>query len=404
MRERIVAGFLLLILVLPMTAMADSWLPPKTQHYESPDGQWRLTVDPRPLSSQLAYFSDKVDGKAQAGSEPGDTQVSAIGTMAHKVKGKWQRVWRKPLRNDVAPVEAVVLNGGAFMTLDNWHSVGPGPDAVVLYNRDGTATAQFALRDFLPGYYVMALPHSVSSMDWRREARAQPDGRTIAVQVLIPNEDDDSFDEANSAHIDIVFEPVSGTFAHPAGPAWEQAKAAAQRVRAVQRREEEDAQRKFVAPLLGPADNSERSWHLYLMGAFFRIDPRSEDDYPKTIVLRSPEAKDYQASEVWLHDALLKDEITGALMIASISQDDLVSRLAIETRQMKPGHLSNARIYLALNDAHFALGKQVLKASGATVIQLNPSVGIPQNPDRLAKAQEAWEAAKVEEASDELSR
>jgi hypothetical protein len=42
---------------------ADQWMLPATQVYLSPDSSWRLTVTPRTVTSQLAYFSDKVRGR-----------------------------------------------------------------------------------------------------------------------------------------------------------------------------------------------------------------------------------------------------------------------------------------------------------------------------------------------------
>lgn len=80
---------LLCVALLATSAFADSWLPPRVAHYASPNGQWRLTVYPRGLTSQLDYFNDKVDGKPNAGAIPGDTQASPIGHMERKQAGRW---------------------------------------------------------------------------------------------------------------------------------------------------------------------------------------------------------------------------------------------------------------------------------------------------------------------------
>ncbi len=168
------AGWLLVVVVcMPEIASADSWLPATRKEYLSADRQWRLQVEPRPLTGAGAYFEDAVAGKAKPGGLEDDPQDSAVGTMAHQVGGQWQTVWRKPLRNDVAPVDVVVLSGGAFMTLDNWHSMGYGRDAVVLYNASGEPSGHYALVDFLPADYVKVLPRSVSSLQWRGTAREQ---------------------------------------------------------------------------------------------------------------------------------------------------------------------------------------------------------------------------------------
>jgi len=54
---------------------------PTTQAYLSPDRSWRLTVTPRTVTSQLAYFSDKVAGRRVAGAVAGNPQKHARGLM-----------------------------------------------------------------------------------------------------------------------------------------------------------------------------------------------------------------------------------------------------------------------------------------------------------------------------------
>src|SRR3546814_14684447 len=88
--------------------------------YASADGTWKLTIYPRELTNQLDYFQDKVDGKPNAGGIPGDSRKSPIGHMERRQDGHWLTVWKAPLANDVAPVDAVVSNAGVSMTFDNW--------------------------------------------------------------------------------------------------------------------------------------------------------------------------------------------------------------------------------------------------------------------------------------------
>src|SRR3546814_17938304 len=92
--------------------------------YASADGTWKLTIYPRELTNQLDYFQDKVDGKPNAGGIPGDSRKSPIGHMERRQDGHWLTVWKAPLANDVAPVDAVVSNAGVSMTFDTWHGLG----------------------------------------------------------------------------------------------------------------------------------------------------------------------------------------------------------------------------------------------------------------------------------------
>ena len=117
--------------------MADSWALPSTEVTASADGSWRLTVYPRGVSSQLAYFQDKVKEQDNAGAPPGEKRTSASGRMEQRVNGKWKTVWEQPLLNEVSPVMVLAVNGGAAVTFDNWHSVGYGNDVVVIYDATG---------------------------------------------------------------------------------------------------------------------------------------------------------------------------------------------------------------------------------------------------------------------------
>jgi hypothetical protein len=53
------------------------------------------------------------------------------------------------------------------VTLDDWHSVGRGPNVVVIYGPQGKLVRRLALDDFLKGDDIARLPISVSSTWWR---------------------------------------------------------------------------------------------------------------------------------------------------------------------------------------------------------------------------------------------
>lgn len=341
------AGWLLVVVCMPGIASADSWLPATRKEYLSADRQWRLQVDPRPLTGAGAYFEDAVAGKAKPGGLEGDPQDSAVGTMAHQVGGQWQTVWRKPLRNDVAPVAVVVLSGGAFMTLDNWHSMGYGRDAVVLYNASGEPSGHYALVDFLPAEYVKVLPRSVSSLQWRGTARANSDGRTITVPVVIPRQD--TTGRSPGAYFPVIFEPRSGTFGQPHGPAWERAKASARVALAAMEREHAAERRRFTDPLFAPGRSAAEEWHYYLREAFYRLDPQWEQCYPSVRVLRGSAPMATDALARWLLDST-----ACAQVLAAPSQNALVVQLAGVSKAIEPGSLAQKRLYLALDATHFA--------------------------------------------------
>lgn len=185
----------MLCLALGSPASADSWSLPTKTTYRSADKSTRLTVRPRELKSQLAYFEDKVEGREPAGAAADSKAARAMATLERRgADGRWRKVWTGPLDNEVAPVEVVVANGGrAFATFDNWHSMGHGPNALVIYDGGGRLVRRFALTDLFPDWFVAVLPASISSLRWRGEPRISEEGHLI-VPVLQPRIDQRSYD------------------------------------------------------------------------------------------------------------------------------------------------------------------------------------------------------------------
>lgn len=165
-------------------AHADSWsLPTKSRHY-SPNRTYRLDIVPRPLESQLAFFSDKVKGAEPAGNPPGSVRVGPSATLRRKRGALYRTVARFPLLNDVAPVTTLISDRGDFIvTLDDWHSRGHGSDTIVIYRGDGSPVAALALRDILTEGDILNLRRSVSSIDWWDSARIDQDSAELVLLV-----------------------------------------------------------------------------------------------------------------------------------------------------------------------------------------------------------------------------
>jgi hypothetical protein len=366
----------LLVFVAPVAA--DKWAPPTTQVYESAGGSWRLTVIPRDISSPLAYFQDKVDKRPNAGGLPGSTQSSAIGRVEHRVNGKWLVAWQQPLSNEVAPVNAVVADGGRLATFDNWHGMGYGRNVVVIYDENGKLVRALALQDFLPQDYLKSLPRSVSSLHWRGEPRAE--GQQLVVPVVVPSmSDDEGYD--NREYIELRFDLVSGERIDDPGTAW---KRALERVHAKAKQIDayEAAEKaKFIAPLQAPTSTREQDWYGYMQDAYFRL---GGDAYPGTTVIRVPSAPDAAESVRNLREFLAEGGGQGgAQMIASPSQDVLVDVLRREAAKIKPGSLAGARVYVVVDAAHLQAVRKALAHLGGEFVQIDPARAIPQDQKRL---------------------
>lgn len=368
------------LVVTAPAAHADTWTRATTQQYTSADGAWRLTVEPRDLTGNLAYFRDKVEGKEQPGGVAGDARTTATGIMEHGVSGRCRRVWQRALLNDVAPVSAVVTNGGRVITFDNWHSTGYGSNAVVIYNMRGAPLRRLSLPDFLPRDYVIALPRSVSSLHWRGAPRALADGRRVAVPVVVPLH---STEYDDLQHVDVVSDLVSGVVSIPPDRVWRPVLAQASAALTSQRAEQAAWERRFLQPARAPVNGDERGWHEYLEDAFSRLDLDPRDRSPTIKVLRIPTAPDYDASARAMRDALREARVDGTFMLGSPSQTGLLDFLEEEALSMHAGTLTVLRIYLALDDTRFARAKAILETRGAEPIQLDPARSIPQRAERL---------------------
>ncbi|WP_395396143.1 hypothetical protein WBP07_22755 (plasmid) [Novosphingobium sp. BL-8A] len=66
----------------------------------SPDQTYRVRIDPRPITSPLAYFSDKVKGREPAGALKGHKDTKATATIEHLENAdQWTRLWSGNLSN-----------------------------------------------------------------------------------------------------------------------------------------------------------------------------------------------------------------------------------------------------------------------------------------------------------------
>ena len=372
-----------LLLAWAGQARADSWIPPSVTSYFSKDKSHRLTVHPRPFTNALDFFTDKVCGRELAGAPAKTRQRTARAVLERSDgRGGWTSVWAMPLRNEVAPVEAIVSNDGRYaVTFDNWHSMGFGDDVVVIYDAGGHVVGSFSLTDFLPEDFVSALPRSVSSIHWRGDPRFSGDGKSLIIPVVIPSQRERG--ERELIHISI--ELATGRPSPPSGSKWQEALSAAMEVGAARITAEREARARFEAPLLGPQSGGEREWHEYLREAFYRTAPDWREGSTSTTVLRAQTARDYEKSVTWVSEALGPTfHGDDDRSFASPSQENLAEVFEAAAARIRPGALKGVNIYVAITDAHRGRFERALAHSGARFIQLDPTRPIPQRPERLA--------------------
>jgi len=135
------------------TSHADTWFGPWPKTYSSSFGTYRITVFP--------------------GKRPGDTAATSCEALLEVLDGrKYTEVWRRPLLNEIAPVDVLVSNqGGRFITFDNWSSMGYGDTAIVVYDGAGEAVRKLALTDIMSEQLFAKQARTVSSIWWRNNIR-----------------------------------------------------------------------------------------------------------------------------------------------------------------------------------------------------------------------------------------
>jgi hypothetical protein len=379
--QRLVA---LLFFLSPIQASADEWLMPTVRTYYSRNHHVRFTVTPREISSALSYFEGKVRNEKLAGQKPGSHRGFACGVLEKEDDaGHWSLIWRHRLVNDVSPVSAVVSNSARYVvTFDNWHFMGWGDDAIVIYGPDASVIRSLSLKDILPDYYVSALPRTSSSIWWSGEHYIAEPSNTLILKIVIPT---DQGLEGRMQYVDLPLLLATGQVAPSTDVSWRQALAKAARVAKAMRAAEAARDVWFRSPLVGPRNTLEPDWHEYLDEAFFRTDPSWKDDYPWTTVLRSPSAKDYAASEQWVREDLEgKGGGEGAIMVASpASPENLVRLIEATVPKLKRGTLKGRRFYLCVPASYRDRAAIALAPTGATFIHLDPDVPIPQRRERL---------------------
>lgn len=368
----------ILVSVAPSPSCADSWSLPTTTTYTSCAGHARITVSPRDLNSQLGYFDDKMKNVEPPGQNKGGSLVASA-RLERLVDRRWQVVWEHRIANDVAPVLALVRDDGEYaVTFDDWHGTGYGPNAVVIYGAGGKLVRALALSDVVPADYIKALPHSVSSIRWRRDPRFSSDGQKVIIPVVIPAEDFVS----DPATIDIAVDLVDGKVSPISANAWDAAQTTGRKALAAQVALEASAKAAFLAPLLGPKANAEREWHDYLREAVGRLI--GDDETPSTTVLRLPGAHDYAVSKTWVRDALT-ESYADKVALASLSEPNLVAVLKKVTSTLPDRSLSKVTVFIAVSDQNWPKIVATMRRSGAKIVQLDPAKAIAQRPERIAR-------------------
>lgn len=385
-------------------AHADSWALPGTETTESESGNFRFTVEPTPIASQLDYFREEViaDRNGEEVERP-----KPLGLLEQRdASGEWSPVWAGALVNSVAPVSALVADDGRHVvTFDNWHSVGHGDNVIVIYGAEGRVIRSMALIDLVPQYYMDALPHSVSSLRWQKGTAFDKAGDSLILSVLVPRADRSSDDDRS---IDFRIALADGSITPPDPVEWDAALEAASAVN-VARESAERARLAFLLnPLSAPAGCDARAWNAYLREAHLRISTESLFDASASINMINPPGHPRHENSIgWLKEALLDDYgfRNDVAAVSPCGPGVLAEAVEVAVDGVEPGSLPNTYLYVSESKAQFERIAETLAPTGASAVWLDPSATIPQRPDRVPGSPEELAAQKDYEKriADELS-
>lgn len=338
------------------TANADSWMPAKPQTYEAADHSARLTVLPN-ATDPLTYFEQKLEELEHDGSQPGSAAAAAMATMeARDASGRWVKQWTEPLANEVAPVNVLVApQGNRFVSFDDWYQLGYGPNAIVVYDEGGKVLNAHALDEIFPAWFVAALSHSVSSIQWREEPRLSVDGKNAVVPIRLPrlHEEETGSDPLQDLQIRLADGAVIGLEQEPWVAALTRSAVVAREICA------RDLALAAASnePIAAPSAWSEPAWYFYLNELYLRTVPNSLEDYGPIVaatVLRPENADDVRPSIGWLREALTsKSDFPGddVRMIGSPDSVWLARQILSMAPRIRRNALSGVRLIVVIDDA-----------------------------------------------------
>jgi len=366
------------LVVAPLPAVADSWAPPTTEVTVSANGQYRVTVVPRPIGGPLAYFEDKVKGNEPAGQRKHDVQTSPLARVERLASpGTWRLVWQKPLVNDVGPPSVLLAGDASFLvTFDNWHSAGYGDDVVVIYDRHGNLVRKLSLEQILPPAYVHHLPMTVSSRWWGGEHRLVDGDRLVELQIVEPRSDG----RGERKYAPVRIRLVDGVVMPPSGKAWARAMSKVTALESERQAAWEVLRQRRARPLSAPSSTDTVAWRNYMFELRDRI-VRGEERMGG-MVLAAPGAKSgfhtADAISAWIEDYDGKKIWSGKHFIfASPTSDQLAAILAKPLRAREAGSMKGVRIVFVGTPAEGQRVTEAAKRSGAEVTVIDRTKPFP---------------------------
>jgi hypothetical protein len=152
---------LMVLVVLASSVRADQWLRAEVREQSSPNGQFSIRVVPGDSLGDVVGFSGSPKGKF------------ATAEWYKSTNGNREKLRTITLLNPVAPVDFLVTDFGALITLDNWHNLGYG-NMLVVYSPSGEVVKKYSLGELYSNRDILQFARSASSVLWRCNSASPP--------------------------------------------------------------------------------------------------------------------------------------------------------------------------------------------------------------------------------------
>lgn len=186
-------------LMLPL--MADTWSSPDKRTVISANRQYAFTIIPsrsrtdtcKGILYSLHKFSSEELTKLLRDTLPAHIRSredwGILYSYSNEHLDERRATWNKPLKNEQSPVDAIVTNSGQVVTFDDWHSVGYGPNVIVVYDTTGEVVYRDSLEGIVSSETILCFTHSISSIWWRKSFWLENSDSTLGIKLDIKTEE-----------------------------------------------------------------------------------------------------------------------------------------------------------------------------------------------------------------------
>ena len=145
---------LLILVLLPPVAVADSWAPPTPSAVVSDKATVIVRIDP-----------GTTDPKGRS------LKPAHCRFFRYVEASKTYEFWKEfNLVNGILPLAVLVPNDGSYLaTFDDYVGLGTTKNAVVIYDAEGRVRKRWSIEDIYSEKEIRELPHTASSIQWRGE-------------------------------------------------------------------------------------------------------------------------------------------------------------------------------------------------------------------------------------------